>query len=188
MKPHNILFEIDGHICLTDFGLSKEVGSNIEMAMNTACGTPSYSAIEVLEGRQYGKGADFWSLGILIYQLLVGKVPFKFEGQFHSLIQRIYSNEISFPEDLVSPNAQALIRKLIVTDTNKRLDDADIIKRHPFFKQIDWEALEVKRVTPPLKLAEDSNIPSKYKGIDPNSIADSGKIPQRKIDGFTLIF
>jgi len=100
LKPQNILLDTDGHICLADFGLSKEVTQNIEVGLHTACGTPSYSAPEVLEGSPYGKSADYWSLGIVLYQFLCGKSPFEFDGDFAKLLRSIYSGEISYPKQM----------------------------------------------------------------------------------------
>lgn len=73
MKPQNVLVDADGHVCLADFGLSKETNDN-SSTLHTACGTPSYSAPEVLEGNPYSKSVDWWSFGICLYQFVVGKV------------------------------------------------------------------------------------------------------------------
>src|SRR5690348_7549013 len=86
----NILLDVDGHICLADFGLSKEAQTT-DNVMHTACGTPSYSAPEVLDGSPYNKSVDYWSLGIVLYQLFMGKAPFEFDGDFGKLIRDIYT-------------------------------------------------------------------------------------------------
>jgi len=147
LKPQNILLDTDGHICLADFGLSKEVMQNIEVGLHTACGTPSYSAPEVLEGSPYGKSADYWSLGIVLYQFLCGKSPFEFDGDFAKLLRSIYSGDISYPRQIVSDNAHSFLEGLLCRDPRKRLDDPDVIKRHAFFRGIDFEKLEVKKIT-----------------------------------------
>mmetsp|Transcript_19481 Transcript_19481/g.27178 ORF Transcript_19481/g.27178 Transcript_19481/m.27178 type:complete len:694 (-) Transcript_19481:65-2146(-) len=165
LKPQNILLDLDGHICLADFGLSKEVLQNADTALHTACGTPTYSAPEVLDGSPYKKTIDYWSLGIVMYQFLVGKPPFEFDGDFAKLLNSIYSDEIYYPRPYISENAQLLLQEFLQRDPHKRLDDPDIIKRHPFFRGIEWEKLEVKKFPSPIKFTlSDSDV---SKNFDP---------------------
>ena len=112
LKPQNILLDLDGHICLADFGLSKEVLQNADTALHTACGTPTYSAPEVLDGSPYKKTIDYWSLGIVMFQFLVGKPPFEFDGDFAKLLNSIYSDEIYYPRAYISENAQLLLQEV----------------------------------------------------------------------------
>jgi len=135
LKPHNVLVENDGNICLADFGLSKETGNTSEVAVHTACGTPSYSAPEVLTGQPYGKGIDYWALGILMYQFLVGKTPFAFGGNFKKLVDNINQKNVSWPREFVSPVAQQIIESFLEIHPDKRLIDPDTIKKHPFFQR-----------------------------------------------------
>jgi len=152
LKPQNILLGSDGHICLADFGLSKMVFES-EAALHTACGTPSYSAPEVLEGSPYSKSVDWWSLGVVMYQLLVGHTPFEFNNEFRTLLNNITSNNVKYPSEILSETAITILRDgFLVRDTQFRLDDADVIKRHPFFKGTEWDKLEVKKVPSPIKI------------------------------------
>lgn len=184
LKPQNILLDSTGNICLADFGLSKEVAS--ETMAHTACGTPTYSAPEVLEASPYNKSIDYWSLGIVIYQLLVGKPPFEYTGDFAKLLKSITSGKIQYPQELLSENAVLLLQGLLQRDPQKRLDDPDIIKRHPFFKGIDWEKLSVKKVSSPIKISTKDN-----KNLDPRYTSlpvteDKEKQVRPKIDNFTM--
>jgi len=132
--------------------------------LHTACGTPTYSAPEVLDGSPYSKLVDFWSLGIVLYQLLVGKPPYEFDGDFAKLIQSIYYSPVTYPRNILSDNAISLIEALLEKDPHKRLEDPEIVKRHPFFRGIDWEKLEVKKVSSPIKVQSDilKNFDVKY--------------------------
>jgi len=166
LKPQNILLDLDGHICLADFGLSKEVEDEEKM-QHTACGTPTYSAPEVLEGSDYNKSIDYWSLGIVLYQLMVGRPPFEFNGDFGKLLRSIQYDEIYFPRNTLSPNAVSILEGLLEKEPSKRLDDIDIIKRHPYFKGLDWEKLEVKKLLSPIKLTTKGARKDDAKFFDP---------------------
>eukprot|EP01114_Cavostelium_apophysatum_P012722 TRINITY_DN2910_c0_g1_i1.p1 TRINITY_DN2910_c0_g1~~TRINITY_DN2910_c0_g1_i1.p1 ORF type:complete len:655 (-),score=195.25 TRINITY_DN2910_c0_g1_i1:52-2016(-) len=157
LKPQNILLGLDGHICLADFGLSKETQST-EMGIHTACGTPTYSAPEVLDGSPYNKAIDYWSLGIVLFQFLVGKPPFEFDGDFAKLLRSIYTTKIKFPKQFISVNCAAFLDGLLQRDVQKRFDDLEIIKRHPFFKGLEWDKLEVKKFVSPIKVTSETDI------------------------------
>jgi serine/threonine protein kinase len=149
LKPENLLLDADGHICMTDFGLSKEGLFTAGDRTNTFCGTPEYLAPEVLLGEDYNKSVDWWSLGTLIFEMLTGLPPFYDED-----VQKMYNlkmtAELKIP-DYVDPSAADLIRKLLQRDPAKRLQDPAEIKQHPFFKGIDWEKLYNKQIVPPYK-------------------------------------
>uniref|UniRef100_A0A7S4N677 Protein kinase domain-containing protein n=1 Tax=Guillardia theta TaxID=55529 RepID=A0A7S4N677_GUITH len=150
LKPENVLTDSEGHIRLTDFGLSKE---NFEegMSMNTFVGTTEYLAPEVLKQKGYGKEVDWWSLGVLIFEMLTGCPPFYSKNR-QMTFRMILSAELNVPEWL-SPSAKAIIRELLVRDPAARLGSgtrgAADIKRHAFFSSIDFPALYRKEVSPP---------------------------------------
>lgn len=148
LKPENILIDMDGHITITDFGLSKEI--NPEEGTSTFCGTPEYLAPEVLKGQGHGTAVDWWSLGTLIYEMLTGLPPF-YSQNINIMYQKILNGELRFPS-YVSADAQSLLEGLLTRDVEKRLgaSSADV-KKHPFFKDIDWDKLEKKEVDPPFK-------------------------------------
>jgi len=191
LKPQNVLIDTDGHICLADFGLSREV-LNSDANLYTACGTPSYSAPEVLSGNAYNKSIDYYSLGVVLFELLTGKVPHRFNGDFTQLVYEISHIPINFPKE-ISERTKSFLQTLLEKDPSKRVDDVDVMKRHPFFKGLNWEKLEVKAVPSPLKkyLSGEyaSNFESKYTSQDvPNIHILSSKEPlSDKVRGFTFV-
>ena len=149
LKPENILLDELGHIKLTDFGLSK-IMNNIEKDKTyTVCGTPIYVAPEVLTGQGYNKLVDWWSLGVLLYEFLAGYSPYR-EARTKIDI-KIYKKELE-QDRLISDTAFDLIKQLCTFDASKRIGkNAEDIKNHVFFNDIDWVKLENKEITPPYK-------------------------------------
>lgn len=151
LKPENILLDSDGHICITDFGLSKEITP--EEGTHTFCGTPEYLAPEVLKGLGHGTAVDWWSLGTLIYEMLTGLPPF-YSQNINIMYQKILNGELRFPS-YVSPEARSLLEGLLTREVEKRLgsgpEGGKAVKTHPFFKDLDWNALEAKEIEPPFK-------------------------------------
>jgi len=145
LKPENILLDSEGHICITDFGLSKELS---EGGAHTFCGTPEYLAPEVLKGQGHGTPVDWWSLGTLIFEMLTGLPPF-YSQNVNIMYQKILSGELRIP-GYISPEGQSLLNGLLNRDVVGRLGD-NTIKQHQFFKTIDWEQLEAKKLEPPFK-------------------------------------
>ena len=149
LKPENLLLDAEGHIKMTDFGLSKQGLNDPNARTKTFCGTPEYLAPEVLQGLEYGKAVDWWSLGTLIFEMLTGLPPFYDED-----VQRMYAQkmtaELEVP-DHVDPNATDLISKFLDRNPTTRMQDTRHIKTHPWFADINWDDLGAKRVTPPYK-------------------------------------
>merc|ERR1712100_639114 len=110
LKPENILIDADGHICITDFGLSKEISS--DEVTHTFCGTPEYLAPEVLKGQGHGCPVDWWSLGTLIYEMLTGLPPF-YSQNINIMYQKILNGELRFPETM-SPDACSLLEGVCI--------------------------------------------------------------------------
>jgi len=152
LKPENILIDKDGHVCLTDFGLSKIISTDTQL-VQTSVGSAAYTAPEVLNAEPYRQGCDYWSLGVVLYQMILGFTPFEYEdGDFGKLIRNILNSRVLYPEDLVSHSATSLLQALLQKNPKQRLDEPDEIKHHPFFHGIDWEALAVKRSPSPFKI------------------------------------
>ncbi|RKO97490.1 Pkinase-domain-containing protein, partial [Caulochytrium protostelioides] len=151
LKPENILLDSNGHVALTDFGLCKEVGWNEQT--NTFCGTAEYLAPEVLTGQGYGKPVDWWSLGILFYEMTTGLPPF-FSENVHVMHKKILHGELVFPPGF-TPAAEMLVRQLLTRDPDRRLAsgprDAEDVKSHPFFMDVDWDRLARRQLRPPFK-------------------------------------
>jgi len=147
LKPENLLLTNDGHIVMTDFGLSKEGLHSSDDRTATFCGTPEYLAPEILEGARYGKAVDWWSFGTLVFEMLTGLPPFYCED-VQQMYSKIMTAELQIP-DSVSPDAADLIRKLLERDPERRLQDPEQIKIHPFFASIDFNRLIHKEIAPP---------------------------------------
>jgi len=146
LKPENLLLDASGHVKMTDFGLSKE-GLTNEDRTNTFCGTPEYLAPEVLDGKDYNKAVDWWSLGTLIYEMLTGLPPFYDED-----VQKMYNlkmtAELTIP-DYVDDKAKDIMRKFLDRNPSTRMQDADAIKAHPYFKGLDWDKMYRREIPPP---------------------------------------
>lgn len=156
LKPENILLSLDGHIKLTDFGLSKEgitsVGGKGEgQTATTFCGTPEYLAPEIITGIGHGKAVDWWSVGIMLYEMLVGRPPFASQNR-NQLYLNTIKGQITWPPSM-SPLARDLLSRLLHRRPEERLGSrsVDDIKQHHFFDGLDWAKLEKKKVTPPFK-------------------------------------
>lgn len=153
LKPENCLLDADGHLLLTDFGLSK-VALDDDDRCNSSLGTVEYMSPEVVQGKPYGKACDWWSLGAMGFDLLTGSPPFK--GNNRAKIQeRIVKQKVAFPYFL-GPDARDLLTRLLRKEPKKRLGshmpaDIQIIKSHRFFRRIDWKALEARELDPPIK-------------------------------------
>ncbi|ORZ40381.1 kinase-like domain-containing protein [Catenaria anguillulae PL171] len=150
LKPENILLDYQGHIALCDFGLCKlNMGGGART--NTFCGTPEYLACEVLLGNGYNQTVDWWTLGILVFEMLTGLPPF-YDENLNEMYRKILYLPLHFPAYL-SPAAKSLLTGLLDRDPEKRLGARGPaeVKSHPFFASIDWQALIEKRVVPPFK-------------------------------------
>ena len=161
LKPENILLDSKGHVKLTDFGLSKILEDEDDKAY-TICGTPQYLAPEVLLKQGYDKTVDWWSLGCVMYEMLVGKLPFPIKRGV-KLSMRIYEKKLDFPKS-VHKNARDLIEKLLVVNPRQRLGagptGSEDVKSHPFFEDVDWDLVIDKKIKPPFtpKLKNDTDL------------------------------
>ena len=158
LKPENILIDKEGNIKLTDFGLSKILPPD-ENTTYTMCGTAEYLAPEILFGKGYDKTCDWFSFGVVIFEMFCGYHPFKSKGQ--KIDPKIYLRKTYIP-DKVGKTARDLIEKLFVCNPQKRLGykSSDEVKNHPFFKGIDFDKVLRKEYKPPFipKLKDDTDL------------------------------
>ena len=145
IKPENILIGEDGYLKLIDFGMAKMLKGN-EKAMSF-CGTPEYLAPEIITGEGHNRAADWWSYGILLFEMLCGIPPFYCENT-ERMYDLITNAELRFPKRIqLSENAKDLIKKLLIKKQDKRLGvekGFEEIKSHPFFQGFDFDALLAK--------------------------------------------
>ncbi|XP_014993156.1 ribosomal protein S6 kinase alpha-2 isoform X3 [Macaca nemestrina] len=154
LKPENILLDEEGHIKITDFGLSKEAIDHDKRAYSF-CGTIEYMAPEVVNRRGHTQSADWWSFGVLMFEMLTGSLPFQGKDRKETMAL-ILKAKLGMPQFL-SGEAQSLLRALFKRNPCNRLgagiDGVEEIKRHPFFVTIDWNKLFRKEIKPPFKPA-----------------------------------
>jgi len=153
LKPENILLDANGHIALCDFGLSKANLSQNDTT-NTFCGTTEYLAPEVLLDEQgYTKMVDFWSLGVLVFEMCCGWSPFYAEDT-QQMYKNIAFGKVRFPRDALSQEGRNFVKGLLNRNPSHRLGakgDAEELMAHPFFADVDWNALSKKLIQPPFK-------------------------------------
>uniref|UniRef100_A0A9L0S0G0 non-specific serine/threonine protein kinase n=1 Tax=Equus caballus TaxID=9796 RepID=A0A9L0S0G0_HORSE len=163
LKLENLMLDKDGHIKITDFGLCKE-GIKDGATMKTFCGTPEYLAPEVLEDNDYGRAVDWWGLGVVMYEMVCGRLPF-YNQDHEKLFELILMEEIRFPRTL-SPEAKSLLSGLLKKDPKQRLgggsEDAKEIMQHRFFASIVWQDVYEKKLSPPFKPQVTSETDTRY--------------------------
>ncbi|XP_059781778.1 serine/threonine-protein kinase N2 isoform X3 [Balaenoptera ricei] len=150
LKLDNLLLDTEGFVKIADFGLCKE-GMGFGDRTSTFCGTPEFLAPEVLTETSYTRAVDWWGLGVLIYEMLVGESPFPGDDE-EEVFDSIVNDEVRYPRFL-STEAISIMRRLLRRNPERRLGagekDAEDVKKHPFFRLIDWSALMDKKVKPP---------------------------------------
>ena len=148
LKPENILIYSDGHIKLSDFGLARE-NSTDGIVKKSFCGSPSYLSPEMIQKRESSTASDIYGIGAVLYEMLSGHTPF-YGKDLRSLYTNIVAKKLLFPE-FFSDTAKDLIKKLLEKNPQKRIE-LDDIKKHKFFRGIEWEYFDSKNNKPPLNL------------------------------------
>jgi len=193
LKPENILLDYTGHIALCDFGLCK-LNMKDGNKTNTFCGTPEYLAPELLIGKGYTKVVDWWTIGILLYEMLCGLPPF-YDENTNDMYKKILTEELRFPDEM-SLAANDVLKQLLNRDPAQRLgsNGADEIKRHPFFADINWARLLARKYQPPFRpnvssATDTSNFDEEFTSeIPTDSVTDSSALSQsvqQQFAGFT---
>ena len=189
LKPENVMLDEDGHCKLVDFGFSTMPNAN--GIVKTFCGTPAYLSPEQLDGKftnGYSKIVDWWSLGILIFELMTGNTPFCSSNSetAYEIYLKIMKVKISFPRSF-DGTSKELVQNLCHADLSKRLVDPDIIKHHPYFK-MPWDAVDSRKLVPPFvpRIKDESDRDhyfNKYKEVA-NSTKESSESCRLDLEGF----
>lgn len=176
LKPDNVVIDGDGHVRLTDFGLSKENVQDDTLAMSF-CGSTAYLAPEMIKRSGHGKAVDWYLLGILVYEMLTGIPPF-YSNDKKKMMKNIIKQPLKLPA-FVSKKARSILKMLLAKEPEKRLGagkyDARIVKSHPWFEDIDWDKVYKRQLPVPTnftgeKLNDSQNIISSrlLRGQDDN--------------------
>jgi len=173
LKPENLLICSNGYSKLTDFGFAKIIEPGARTY--TLCGTPEYIAPEVLLNKGHGKPVDWWTLGILIYEMIVGQPPFCDEDPM-GIYQKILAGKVYFPK-YFDKEAKALVKKILTADLSKRYgnlkDGPNDILKHKWFASISYDQLEKLQIPAPYKPSmKDDNDVSNFEDIP-----DSANLP-----------
>ncbi|KYQ54137.1 Protein kinase C epsilon type [Trachymyrmex zeteki] len=200
LKLDNILLDAEGHCKLADFGMCKENIIEGESTASTFCGTPDYIAPEILQELPYGASVDWWALGVLLYEMVAGQPPFEAETE-DDLFEAILRDDLVFPV-WVSSDAVSVVKAFMTKNPAKRLGcvaadgGENAIRVQPFFKHLDWEALEARKVEPPIRpkiknekeaLNFDAVFTKEDPVLTPDSPDKSCEIDQEEFRGFSVV-
>ncbi|KAG2392275.1 hypothetical protein C9374_012527 [Naegleria lovaniensis] len=206
LKPENILLHSDGHIKLTDFGLAKEgitsAGGNASgTKTRTFCGTPDYLSPEIIKGLPHGKAVDYWSMGVLLFEFLTGRSPFRGSNRKELYEQIIHTHPI-YPKEITESTTKTilvyddpikgvkysqpversvvvdLLDRLLVKKPEERLGANGIheIKSHAFFEDVDWDLMLQKQIPPPFKPPLSDNPNENLQKILGSNINENGTL------------
>ncbi|KAF9297992.1 camp-dependent protein kinase catalytic subunit [Mortierella antarctica] len=150
LKPENLLLDSMGHIKITDFGFAKHVPQNMTW---TLCGTPDYLAPEIIQSKGYGKAVDWWSMGVLMFEMCAGFPPF-FDEDHIKLYGKIMAGKVKYPPHF-SPALKDLLKRLLTADLTKRYGNlrggATDIKNHAWFEGVNWDQVYSRQIEAPYR-------------------------------------
>uniref|UniRef100_A0A0G4FLC6 cGMP-dependent protein kinase n=1 Tax=Chromera velia CCMP2878 TaxID=1169474 RepID=A0A0G4FLC6_9ALVE len=170
LKPENVMLDGEGFVKLVDFGTCKRTARTY-----TLVGTPEYLAPEVIMGKGYGKGVDWWALGVCIYEFVCGPLPFGYKCEGHlDLFKEILYKPLDFPAHVLDEPAKAVMSRLLEKSPAVRLNSAEEVKAQPFFEPVNWQAILSRSISPPFVPSVDETA----KGQGEPRIASKGQIMQ----------
>ena len=164
LKPDNLLIKENGYLTMLDISYAKELKNKNDLTY-TLCGTPNYLAPEIILNKGYNYSIDFWSLGVILFEMLVGKDPFHSHDPM-LIYQNILTNKMQFPK-IIDRDAKTLINHLLVPDPSKRYgclkNGGDDIKNHRLYNDFRWRRLGEESLDPPFKPQfEEEEVYTKY--------------------------
>ncbi|CAF1244379.1 unnamed protein product [Adineta steineri] len=150
LKPENILLDGEGHVKLVDFGFAKKITNKTF----TTCGTPEYLSPEIIKVLGHNKCTDWWSLGILLFEMLTGVTPFNPKGVDSEIHGRILAGKIDWLPNLINEVTKAFIKKLLTPNPDRRLgagrNGSREVKDQPIFASTKWEDVIARKLRPPI--------------------------------------
>ena len=183
LKPGNVVIGADGYAVLTDFGMAKRARRR---RASSFCGTDTYMAPEVVLEKEYDTGVDWWSLGVVLYELLSGSLPFSHEDPT-VVYDMITDNAVKYPSTITGP-AKKLLEGLLAKDQLKRSKKPALIKASGFFSGMDFAALLAKELPAPIKLNLDKSdtryFDQKFVSERPHLTKATGQIAKKHQEGF----
>lgn len=186
LKPDNVLLDQDGHARLADFGLAAERIKNNSTFAKSFCGSPIYLSPEILKKRKTNKVSDYYTFGVVLYELLTGEPPF-YSDDLEGLYRLIKKGHLKFPtERNFSNEIKDLISRLMNNNPKKRMGfvgGIQEIKDHPFFKNIDWKKLQLREVNPPYRFEHDDTVTDSVLKIPERAVINS----KQKFQDFDFI-
>ncbi|XP_055681395.1 putative protein kinase C delta type homolog isoform X5 [Lutzomyia longipalpis] len=152
LKLDNVLLDFDGHVRIADFGMCK-LQIYLDRTADSFCGTPDYMAPEIIKGQKYNQAVDWWSFGVLMYEMLIGQSPFS--GCDEDELFWSICNEVPWIPGYISKEGHNILKALLEKDASIRLGSnfcplGEIVD-HPFFAYINWDKLEKRELEPPFK-------------------------------------
>ncbi|KAM7349278.1 protein kinase C delta [Cochliomyia hominivorax] len=152
LKLDNVLLDYEGHVRIADFGMCK-LQIYLDKTADSFCGTPDYMAPEIIKGDKYNQNVDWWSFGVLLYEMLIGQSPFS--GCDEDELFWSICNELPWFPVYISAEATSILKGLLEKDHTKRIGSqyspAGDIVEHIFFRPIDWNLLEKRQIEPPFR-------------------------------------
>ncbi|XP_076667437.1 protein kinase C isoform X2 [Andrena cerasifolii] len=200
LKLDNILLDQEGHCKLADFGMCKEDIIEGQTTTTTFCGTPDYIAPEILQEAQYGASVDWWALGVLMYEMMAGQPPFEADNE-DDLFESILRDDVLYPI-WISKEAVSILKGFMTKNPAKRLGcviangGESAIKAHPFFQDMDWDALEARKVKPPIRpkikskkdtMNFDAEFTKEEPVLTPEDPDEVSYINQEEFQGFSFV-